>query len=417
MKRFFAIPAVLKFVPAKVGMGIEHVIPAKAGPQPIIAATSNFARATAQAGIRSLLLSAALLPAFAHAELFITIAQGLGGMPEYENEFTEVREKVAAASATLTGEDKVFTFSGAGATREALLAHFKTLQERMTDGDRAAIYLIGHGSFDGEEYKYNIPGPDLTTDDLKGILESLPGQNHVLITTGSTSGALVEGITGVRAARDENDTRALEAMAATPSKYLIVAGTRNGNERNATHFGRFFAEALVSSAADVNKNDTVSVQEAYDYAPRAVEEYFDDNQRLATEHAQLRGEGAAQFSLSRLNTLEYESDDPELSELIEQRIALDAEIEELQLRRNEFASNREYLQALQALVLESAQLTERIDAARAAAGETVPQAQQQGPAQQRPSQGFNAPPLVQDAIEIQRQPIILDPQVPADDAQ
>lgn len=358
-----------------------------------------------------LLTLSALLPALAHAELYITIAQGLGGMPEYEKEFTEVREKVAAASATLTSEDRIFTFSGDGATREALLAHFKTLQGRMNDNDRAAIYLIGHGSFDGEEYKYNIPGPDLTTADIKGVLESLPGQNHVLITTGSTSGALVEGITGVRAARDENDTRALEAIASTPIKYLIVAATRNGNERNATHFARFFAEALVSSAADVNKNDTVSVQEAFDYATRQVEAYFKNNQRLATEHAQLRGEGAAQFSLSRLNTLEYESDDPELSELIAQRMALDAEIEELQLRRNDFASNREYLQALQALVLRSAELTERIDAARAAAGETAPQSQQQ-----RPSQNRGAPQL-DDAVRIERQPIILDPQVPADDVQ
>ncbi len=332
-------------------------------------------------------LTLALLPALAHAELYITIVQGLGGLPEYDQEFDEVRAKVQAASVTLTSEERVFTFNGEDATREALLAHFKTLEDRMGDGDRAAIYLIGHGSFDGEEYKYNIPGPDLTTDDLKGVLEALPGQNHVVITTGSTSGALAEGITGVRAPRDENDTRAIEAAAETPSKYLIVAATRNGNERNATHFGRFFAEALVSPEADLNKNDTISVQEAYDYATREVEAYFSNENRLSTEHAQLRGEGAVQFSLSRLNALEYESDDPELSELLEQRAALDAEIEELQLRRSTFASNREYLQALQALVLESAELTEQIDAARAAAGE-APQSQIDQPVDQ-PSDGVN----------------------------
>jgi hypothetical protein len=329
----------------------------------------------------SLTLSAAvLMPALAHAELYITIVQGLGGMPEYQQEFDEVREKISAASITLTSEERVFTFNGDAATRDALLAHFNTLEERMGDDDRAAIYLIGHGSFDGEEYKYNIPGPDLTTGDLKGVLEALPGQNHVLITTGSTSGALAEGITGVRAPRDENDTRAIEEAAAAPSKYLIVTATRNGNERNATHFARFFAEALVSTEADLNKNDTISVQEAYDYANREVEAYFTDAQRLATEHAQLRGEGAAQFSLSRLNALEYETDDPELSELLEQRVALDSEIEELQLRRSEFASNRDYLQALQALVLKSAQLTEQIDAARAEAGAAPAQ---QAPGQQR----------------------------------
>ncbi len=320
---------------------------------------------------RALLFTAALLPASAHAELYITIVQGLGGLPEYEQEFGDVREKVAAASITLTSEERVFTFSGDAATREALLAHFNTLEGRMGDDDRAAIYLIGHGSFDGEEYKYNIPGPDLTTADLKGVLEALPGQNHVLITTGSTSGALAEGITGVRAPRDEHDTRAIEEAEKNPSKYLIVAATRNGNERNATHFGRFFAEALVSTEADLNKNDTISVQEAYDYANSEVAAYFEDAQRLSTEHAQLRGEGAAQFSLSRLNALEYESDDPELSDLLSQRTALDTEIEELQLRRNEFASNRDYLQALQALVLKSAELTEQIDAARADGGADV----------------------------------------------
>src|SRR5690349_16273357 len=54
---------------------------------------------------RALLLPLAMLPGFAQAELYITIVQGLGGLPEYEEEFTEVREKVAAASVTLTSEE------------------------------------------------------------------------------------------------------------------------------------------------------------------------------------------------------------------------------------------------------------------------------------------------------------------------
>ncbi len=336
--------------------------------------------------------SSMLLPAFAHAELYITIVQGLGGMPEYQQEFDTVREKIAAASVTLTNEERVFTFTGESATREALLAHFASLKDLMSDEDRAALYLIGHGSFDGEEYKYNIPGPDLTSADFKGVLEALPGQNHVVITTGSTSGALVEGITGVPAPRDDAPPREAEAAdaAEAPSKYLLVAATRNGNERNATHFGRFFAEALVSSEADINKNDTISVQEAYDYAEREVAAFFEEEQRLATEHAQLRGSGAAQFSLSRLNTLEYETDDPELSELLQQRQDIDAKIEELQLRRGEYASNRDYLQALQALVLQSAEITERIDRARGEAPAAPPQRDESLPEIRPPE--FQQPP-------------------------
>jgi hypothetical protein len=92
-----------------------------------------------------------------------------------------------------------------------------------------------------------------------------------------------------------------------------------------------------------------------------VESYFEDAGRLSTEHAQLRGNGAAQFTLSRLNDIQLESEDPVLNDLLQQRLALDAEIENLQLRRNQM-SNAEYIQQLQALVLQSAELSERIEA-------------------------------------------------------
>jgi len=295
---------------------------------------------------RYLLLSLALLPTLAQAELYITIVQGLSGMPAYQSEFDTTREQVLAASNTMTAAERVFTFHAESATRAALLAHFTTLNGRMTADDRAAIYLIGHGSFDGEEYKFNIPGPDLTATDVKELLEALPGENHFLVSTGSTSGAMVEQIVG---------------EAENPD-YILVAGTRNGNERNATHFGRFFAAALQDEAADLNKNSSISIQEAFDYADRSVTEYFEEQGRLATEHPQLRGEGAAQFSLARVSgNRPVVSDDPVVSDLQQQRLALDAQIEELQLRRGDFEA-AEYVQRLQALILQSAELSEQIDA-------------------------------------------------------
>lgn len=310
---------------------------------------------------KTLLLSSLLLCALpAQAELYITVVQGLGGDAEYEQQFNEQRGVITAAAKTLTSADKLAEFSGDGATREALLAHFTQLNTSMGDDDRAALYLIGHGSFDGEEYKFNLPGPDVTAQDIKNVLDALPGRNHFVLNTSSTSGAMVELITGVPAPRDD----AAAPADAGDAKYLLVAATRNGNERNATHFGRYFAEALSSEAADINKNNNVSVQEAYDYAARSVETYFTDAGRLATEHPQLRGSGAAQFSLSRLNEIEVpENADPLLTQLLQERQALDTQVEELQLRRNELG-NAEYLRQLQALILRTAELTERIEAAQ-----------------------------------------------------
>lgn len=307
--------------------------------------------------LKVLLSGFCLLPTLAHAELYISIVEGLGGMPEYQQQFDSQREDLVGAAHSMTDESRVAVFSGEEATRDKILAHFNQLSSKMTADDRVAIYLIGHGSFDGTDYKFNIPGPDISATDIKEVLEKLPGQNHFLVNTSSTSGAMVEALVG-------------EDKEAQPEKYIVIAATRNGVERNATQFGRYFVEALTSTEADINKNNTISVQEAFDYANRGVTSYFEAEGKLATEHPQLRGSGAAQFSLARLSdrAVQNVSEGSLLSELLKQRQELDAKIEDLQLRRLEFSSNTEYLAQLQALILQSAELSEQIDAEQAKQG-------------------------------------------------
>jgi hypothetical protein len=210
----------------------------------------------------------------------------------------------------------------------------------MTENDRSAIYLIGHGSFDGEEYKFNIPGLDITTDDILNIMQSFPGQNHFLLNTSSTSGALLEPL--------EDESR------------ILVTATRSGNEKNATVFGEYFAQALSSEDADLNKNNNISIEEAFGYAQRQVEEYFESQGQLATEHPEIIGNGAAQFTLARINPIVISDENPRIAELQEQTLDIDRQIENLQLQRSEL-SNQEYIEQLQALILQSARINEEID--------------------------------------------------------
>ncbi|MBT5485312.1 MAG: hypothetical protein HOK55_11340 [Gammaproteobacteria bacterium] len=290
-----------------------------------------------------LLISTILLIPNANAALYVTIVQGLGGLPEYDDKFADQAQKIYDASITLADASHVTSMAGDDATRSALLIHFQNLAESMNEDDRAAIYLVGHGSYDGEQYKFNISGPDITDADLAEILESFPGQNHFLVNTSSTSGAILDGL--------ESDQR------------VIITATRNGNEKNATEFGNYFAAALASDIADINKNNNVSIQEAFDFAERSVAEFFESSGKLATEHPQIRGEGAASFSLARVEPLATSDENPRINALISRRLELDTEIESLQLRRNEF-SNVEYIQNLQALILESAEISEQIDSLR-----------------------------------------------------
>ncbi len=99
----------------------------------------------------------AALPAVANAALYITIVQGLGGQPQYDADFVDAREKIVAASESMTDKDKVASFTGEAATRDAVMKHFSALSKKMTADDRAALYLVGHGSFDGETYSSIFP--------------------------------------------------------------------------------------------------------------------------------------------------------------------------------------------------------------------------------------------------------------------
>ena len=147
----------------------------------------------------------------AAAELHVTVVQGLGGNPLFDVSFTDQRHKIIDASITMAGEDNVTAFNGDNATRENLFAYFADMAQTLSEEDRMAIYLIGHGSYDGEQYKFNIPGPDITDSDLNEIIGSLPGSNHFLVNTSSASGAILDTI--------DTENR------------IIITATRNGMKK------------------------------------------------------------------------------------------------------------------------------------------------------------------------------------------
>ena len=281
-----------------------------------------------------------LLPIAVAAELHVVVIEGLGGTAEYATRFGEEVAKLKLATESVTAAERVRVFTGDEATQENILAYFETLAAIVNADDRVVMYLIGHGSYDGYEYKFNLPGPDLTGEQLVELLDALPSNNQLLVNTSSASGATLERLT--------DDMR------------VVITATRSGSERNATRFGSSFVEALEDPAADINKNNAISAQEAFDYAARQVTDYFEFRGQLATEHPQLKGERAARFTLARLEVPEPVGDDPELGLLFEQRDQIDGRIEELQLRKDELATDEYYTQ-LQQLLLELARVGDRID--------------------------------------------------------
>jgi hypothetical protein len=295
-----------------------------------------------------LLLLLLALPVTAAAELYVTIIEGLGGTAGYATQFAAQTEAVTNAFTPLAGSQRIKTFSGEQATRAKILEHFKAQHSILKTDDRSALILIGHGSYDGREYKFNIPGPDLTGTDLGNILKDDRAKLQLLINLSSSSGAILKDL--------EKDQR------------VLITATRSGNERNAPRFGTFLTGALQNTAADTDKNGIVSAAEAFAYADRYTRDFYEAEGRLATEHPQLSGDKAGQFSLARLIPAPATAETPDLRDLLSQREALDRDIEELRLRKDDYANNDEFLDALQDLILKLSAVEERIEALEQEAG-------------------------------------------------
>jgi hypothetical protein len=291
---------------------------------------------------RSLIVATALLGPFAQAELYYLIVGGLGGQASYEERFLAQTESLAdAARRTLGDGSRVAVLSGEAASRDAVTAELARLAKVTTATDSVAIFLLGHGSYDGEFYKFNLPGPDIDGETFAELLAAIPAGKQLVVNTTSASGAVLAGWSG--------DGRTL------------ITATKSGGERIATRFGEHWAAALSSDEADVNKNGAITAQEAFDYAARKVSDSYEGAGTLATEHPQLVGDAAGSFNVALLEARIATT--AELEILIGEMGVLEEEIDLLRSRRSEM-DNDVYLSELQSVLLELALVQREIDQIR-----------------------------------------------------
>ncbi|WP_425398974.1 hypothetical protein [Aeoliella sp.] len=154
------------------------------------------------------------------------------------------------------------------ADREQIAA---ALRRQSKDGsDLFWLVLIGHGTYDGNSAKFNLRGVDVTAEELAEWLAPIQSPT-VVINCASSSGPFLNQLSA--------DGR------------IVITATRSGYELNFARFGQFIAGATTDPQADLDKDDQVSLLEAYLTACRRVEEFYEEDARLATEHALLDDNG------------------------------------------------------------------------------------------------------------------------------
>lgn len=299
------------------------------------------------------LLSGASLRA---ATFYVTVA-GLGGEPDYEQRFTSQAQEIDKLLHASSGDAKVTTLYGPQATKANVQNALGQVAREAKPNDAFVLMLIGHGSFDGYDYKLNLPGPDLSGVELGTMLDRIGCTRQLVVNMTSASG-------GSRAALEK-------------ANRVVITATKSGNEKNATVFARFWVEALRDPSADTDKNETVSALEAFTYATTKTAQFYETQKRLATEHPILEdtgqgdgerkpspenGEGlkAAQFALLRIGAAQTAANTPEKKALLEKRDDLEEQIDKLKYEKAAMGAD-EYKKKLQDLLIQLAKTQAELD--------------------------------------------------------
>jgi hypothetical protein len=209
-------------------------------------------------------------PSNANAQPTVILVVGAPGEDEYGLQFAQWAKTWEKVCQEAQAKTFVLGLEKNEATDHDLLK--KILSETPKEESLAELWLIllGHGTFDGKESKFNLRGPDLSAAECAEWLKPLQ-RPVVVINCASSSGPYLNQLAG-------------------PGR-VIITSTRSGFEQNYARFGEYMAKAISDPESDLDKDGQTSVLEAYLTASKGVAEFYKNQGRLATEHALLDDNG------------------------------------------------------------------------------------------------------------------------------
>jgi len=286
---------------------------------------------------------------------FAVIINGAGGEPEYAKQFEQWSKELGSVLSERFGFDnkQIRALTEKQATAEEVKRTFASLKLQLDANNLLFVFLIGHGSFDGKESKFNLIGPDLPASEYNVLLSALPTRRIVVFNMASASGEFIKSL----AAKGR----------------IVITATRNGQETNATRFTGFLIAALNANDGDTDQDGHTSVLEAFVYATRLTDDFYKRAGRLASEHAMIddNGDGvghekveAGEGLLARATYLDSLSVDEAAAsaatgKLLKERTRLEGEIEQLIARKQSMPEN-EYEANLERLFIELAKVNRSI---------------------------------------------------------
>ncbi len=211
-----------------------------------------------------------LTPASAQESQTIAVVIGAGGAPEYEEAFGTWADRWRqAAEMGHATHVEIGRGDSSEQTDREQLEQFLANQHEPSNEPLWLIF-IGHGTYFRELAKFNLRGPDVAADDLAAWVEPVQ-RPLIVVNCASSSGPFMNKLSG-------------------PHR-IIVTATKSGAEQNYARFGDYLSKAITDSAADLDHDERVSLLEAFLSAAGEVAKFYEQESRLATEHALLDDNG------------------------------------------------------------------------------------------------------------------------------
>jgi hypothetical protein len=314
--------------------------------------------------LRVLVTTAALVlggaATLAAQERFALVVSGASGGPPYAEQYASWADdlsRILRERMKLAPHNVVVLQEGAEASAQASATNVRralaAVRAKMAARDLLLVVLIGHGTFDGTDAKFNLVGPDLESAEWASLLDGLPGR-LVIVNTASAGFPFLQKLAGPRR--------------------VVISATDNAAQRYDTVFPEFFIRAFEDPAADIDKNGRTSIWEAFAAATTSVRRYYQRQGQLATERALLddtgdgvgHEPGASSDDGSVASSIYLDVPDPGapptddvLVQLLQRRAALESEFEELRIRK-QFLPPPEYQQEFERIMVALAKVQREI---------------------------------------------------------
>src|SRR5258706_1965831 len=291
----------------------------------------------------------------------VIVVVGAPGEEDYATKFNQWASRWEKGSRSAGAKWLPIGYGKEASTNEVEELKAALEKEPKTGASELWIVLLGHGSFDGKDGKFNLRGPDISATEMAKLLEPIQ-RPTAIIAAFSASAPFLTKLSG--------------------NGRVVITSTRSGHEQNYSRFGEYISEAVADPEADLDKDWQTSLLEAFLIASRRTSEVYETEGRLATENpllddngdglgtppdwfrgvravkkakegAQLDGLRAHQFYLVRTDA---ERKLP--PEVRARRDELELEIGELRAGKSSI-KEEEYYQKLEAMAVEMAELYEK----------------------------------------------------------